>query len=971
MPVQDPAAAATMNEIAAHQYTFRADPSIPSPAEGVTKREEGANGDEKSPNKGKAVNRVGRACNGCRKQKMRCEGADNPPCKRCRHANIPCMFEKPMREQQGDAQSADRIQKLESQVGTIQSTLEELVSALKGPNAVAALTAAAAPVRHASPSSSSQHYQSVPPRLSSADGPAHGSPPGGPAGSVSSTSQASANSMTSPVQYMSERELQAAQTLAMGGQRYQARRQERSESVASSQSNFMPQADGSSQHSPSLPRLGPSRTGNAPEDRLPPLNIHTDSFSRHTGSNSSSSNPLSAAPRPLSEITSPKRPRPHTGPVNFSVDMDGMGPPAWNRPRSAGGAWSSNVTSAYSSDNEGELSTSGLTAPLEVLRSLAEHQEQERERRRAAGGRSRATSSVSGDWTAEMEGGERPSKRRRVGRRAARPHVHPDVVTKGIISEEEAKDYFKTYYEHCSKFLPVFEPELDTYEDLHRRSPFSVDAICMVASAIKDASNGQSETTKRLMEEVKMISSNTLWLPVARREVVQASIVVAGWSTNGWLLGGHAIRMALELGIHKAWPRLLKKIRSGSKLKDIRGSDEHDLVVCSRIWFTLFLFEHQIAFGTGRPFMIKTDESVQDAALIMEHPLSVEDDMRLVSSVELMIIRERVNKRMGVEGPVKPDTQEVARDAERQFYDWFERWDIQLAYKWPSKLFYRHSLLVQRYLSELFHNAVALRGIKSMSDVEQLAPDTWQQKLAIQSMKTAQSALDICCRSIAYRDDLKYAPDYTHVTATFAAAFLIRLARLFPKEADLSAILSDVSSLAQELANASATRYSKTLKKMIRIAQKRRVLPEQVTVNGDNALQDGAGAPIVDEGGEMALEVSTDPSLAGAPLNDWPNGAPNQPQQTSLSPPEDLSLIMGLPMIYPDPEFTEPALGGDHPVVNMYLPYPATLQLPPDQIGLFPPETSFSAFHPQGFGYAAATGNWNIDENGNEIPEIW
>lgn len=36
--------------------------------------------------------------NACRKQKMRCEGADNPPCKRCRNAGLECLFEKPSRE---------------------------------------------------------------------------------------------------------------------------------------------------------------------------------------------------------------------------------------------------------------------------------------------------------------------------------------------------------------------------------------------------------------------------------------------------------------------------------------------------------------------------------------------------------------------------------------------------------------------------------------------------------------------------------------------------------------------------------------------------------------------------------------------------------------------------------------------------------------------------------------------------------
>lgn len=42
--------------------------------------------------------------NACRKQKMKCTDADNPPCKRCRHAGIECIFEKPIRDTQNNSE---------------------------------------------------------------------------------------------------------------------------------------------------------------------------------------------------------------------------------------------------------------------------------------------------------------------------------------------------------------------------------------------------------------------------------------------------------------------------------------------------------------------------------------------------------------------------------------------------------------------------------------------------------------------------------------------------------------------------------------------------------------------------------------------------------------------------------------------------------------------------------------------------
>lgn len=35
--------------------------------------------------------------NNCRRMKMRCVGAEDPPCKRCRNGGLECVMEKPGR----------------------------------------------------------------------------------------------------------------------------------------------------------------------------------------------------------------------------------------------------------------------------------------------------------------------------------------------------------------------------------------------------------------------------------------------------------------------------------------------------------------------------------------------------------------------------------------------------------------------------------------------------------------------------------------------------------------------------------------------------------------------------------------------------------------------------------------------------------------------------------------------------------
>lgn len=79
-------------------------------------------------------------------------------------------------------------------------------------------------------------------------------------------------------------------------------------------------------------------------------------------------------------------------------------------------------------------------------------------------------------------------------------------------------------------------------------------------------SGNSSEIYLKCLEEVQAISSATLFAPVVRSEAVQSMsssffecirlliidaflllVLVSGWSDNGWLSGGHAVRMAMEL----------------------------------------------------------------------------------------------------------------------------------------------------------------------------------------------------------------------------------------------------------------------------------------------------------------------------------------------------------------------------------------------------------------------------------------
>jgi len=93
----------------------------------------------------------------------------------------------------------------------------------------------------------------------------------------------------------------------------------------------------------------------------------------------------------------------------------------------------------------------------------------------------------------------------------------------------------------------------------------------------------------------------TLFNPVARVEAVQAMsksaacchksltlVLLAAFSDSGWLPGGHAVRMAIDMGLNRSFIRLLRS-GMGKGKSEVELEEERHLLVHSRVWFCVSL----------------------------------------------------------------------------------------------------------------------------------------------------------------------------------------------------------------------------------------------------------------------------------------------------------------------------------------------------------------------------------------------
>jgi hypothetical protein len=70
---------------------------------------------------------------------------------------------------------------------------------------------------------------------------------------------------------------------------------------------------------------------------------------------------------------------------------------------------------------------------------------------------------------------------------------------------------------------------------------------------------------------------------------------------------------------------------------------------------------------------------------MLSHPLAVEDDMRLVSTVELMAVRERVTGKLApFDRQVDAETFRILREADSDFENWYHNWDPAFAQRYED-----------------------------------------------------------------------------------------------------------------------------------------------------------------------------------------------------------------------------------------------------------------------------------------------
>ncbi|KAF4975474.1 hypothetical protein FZEAL_7737 [Fusarium zealandicum] len=345
----------------------------------------------------------------------------------------------------------------------------------------------------------------------------------------------------------------------------------------------------------------------------------------------------------------------------------------------------------------------------------------------------------------------------------------PDFISQGVLPLSEAEFLFDHYRTHINPLL--WDGVLCSHKTLHTARDSSSLLVAVVLTVAALHIPNREESLQATYGAFVSLMRGSCLLRCQNLDVIRALCIGAFYLTSlSWALCSRAVRVATEMNLHK------------SSLQFARGSIESYERV--RLWYVLYVCDHQFALAYGRPPLMHEDAAIRNAEKLLTSGLSSMGDCGLVAQVKLFRILANGYFMHGCD----PDLELKGQDFERlkEFSVSVEQWRLDhhpdksgssMKGSAPSQtntLYY--------HLARFQLNSVSLRGI-SARDASQDTPDFDMDMDRQEASNIAIMAAMSTARLISDDENLQQAliglPIFTHAMIAVCATFLLKMAVVF------------------------------------------------------------------------------------------------------------------------------------------------------------------------------------------------
>ncbi|KAF2655468.1 fungal-specific transcription factor-like protein [Lophiostoma macrostomum CBS 122681] len=339
-----------------------------------------------------------------------------------------------------------------------------------------------------------------------------------------------------------------------------------------------------------------------------------------------------------------------------------------------------------------------------------------------------------------------------------------DFITQGIISPVEADELFKRYMENIHELLwaGMLCPH-STLEQSRRHSTLLTAAIITIAAL---HTPGGDETLLKCYNVFVSLAYSTCLSRVHNLDDIRALVLAAFYLPSlSWKLSGIAVRNAVELNIHHSFQKLM------------RGQTEHRGNV--RLWYALYVCEHQFSIAYGRPPLIHPDAAINNVEDFLNSPLSTPGEVRICAQVALFKILTEAYLAYGSD-PEQALTESDFQQL-RMFNFAIEQWRLAWQHRsadsasigsYPSK-----GIVLYYHFARFQLNSLALRALPAPSAASSESLSYDRREAANIAIAAATSTLTLIFEEPDLRKALPGVPIFTHTMVAFCATFLLKMAK--------------------------------------------------------------------------------------------------------------------------------------------------------------------------------------------------
>lgn len=364
-----------------------------------------------------------------------------------------------------------------------------------------------------------------------------------------------------------------------------------------------------------------------------------------------------------------------------------------------------------------------------------------------------------------------------------------DFVTTGLVTMDDAKLYFDTFFQGCHQYVPVFDCKSDTMESIRSRSDVLFSTICATGCRILRGSDSQS--WHLLNFHIKRILNAVIATPSqAGLETIQALLVRACYVSERSLLVTIATRLAIDIGLPEAYDeKSARCVRRQSELQESLSGENRgqsgvqglDLMRKTRTWLHLLNLGHILHVDASDLLIFQFRGDVRRSRVLLQSPHSSDLDLHLISQVELNVHRANTYAALPSFGGLSDEeTLEIVNEAKIDIDVWYNDW---------LRIFERSSfderwLILNLRIQQCWADTMTMCRAVRISGVENVdAMSSTQRDILLMAKDALEQHLGIIIEEPRdYLHNLRFAMDFVWAKCAFCFLLLLKLSTLLAQD---------------------------------------------------------------------------------------------------------------------------------------------------------------------------------------------